>query len=159
MLGQIDFAHPLFAPFADPRFSDFTRIHFWKYRSVSTNGLAGARVLARFDNSAPALLEVPVGKGRAFVLASGWQPEDSQFALSTKFVPFIYSLMEESGAPPAPPVQYLVGDGVSLPAAARELMLPGGTGLPYRARTPTMPTPRYREFTASVNQAGIPASQ
>src|SRR5205814_449171 len=34
MLGQIDFQHPLFAPFADPRYSDFTRIHFWKHRRV-----------------------------------------------------------------------------------------------------------------------------
>src|SRR5207244_3720624 len=31
MLAEIDFRHPLFAPFADPRFSDFTKIHFWQY--------------------------------------------------------------------------------------------------------------------------------
>jgi len=31
MLGDVDFRHPLFAPFADPRYSDFTKIHFWKY--------------------------------------------------------------------------------------------------------------------------------
>jgi hypothetical protein len=132
MLAQIDFGHPLFAPFADPRYSDFTRIHFWKYRWISTNGLAGARVLARFDNSAPALLEVPVGKGRVLVLASGWHPEDSQFALSTKFVPFIYSLMEEAGAPPAPPVQYLIGDAVPLPTAANELVRPGGNRIHFQ---------------------------
>ena len=32
LLGDIDFRHPLFAPFADPRFSDFAQIHFWKHR-------------------------------------------------------------------------------------------------------------------------------
>ncbi len=35
LLGQIDFTHPLFAPFADPRFSDFSHIHFWKHRRVT----------------------------------------------------------------------------------------------------------------------------
>jgi hypothetical protein len=32
MFAQIDFQHPIFAAFADPRFSDFTKIHFWKHR-------------------------------------------------------------------------------------------------------------------------------
>ena len=34
LLGDIDFTHPVFAPFADPRFSDFTHIHFWKHRRL-----------------------------------------------------------------------------------------------------------------------------
>jgi len=50
MLGQIDFEHPLFAPFADPRFSDFTKIHFWKHRRIEAGHAPGARVVARFDN-------------------------------------------------------------------------------------------------------------
>ncbi|OAI57129.1 hypothetical protein AYO47_08315 [Planctomyces sp. SCGC AG-212-M04] len=29
LLGQIDFGHPLFTAFANPRYSDFTKIHFW----------------------------------------------------------------------------------------------------------------------------------
>ena len=32
LFGEIDFSHPIFAPFADPRFSDFSRIHFWRHR-------------------------------------------------------------------------------------------------------------------------------
>jgi len=97
MIEQIDFTHPIFAPFAEPRFSDFTKIHFWKMRHISTNGLADASVLARFDNGAPALLEVGLGTGKLLVLASGWQPVDSQFALSTKFVPLLYSMLEYAG--------------------------------------------------------------
>jgi hypothetical protein len=97
MIEQIDFSHPIFAPFAEPRFSDFTKIHFWKLRQISTNGLADASVLARFDNGAPALLEVGLGTGKLLVLASGWQPADSQFALSTKFVPLLYSMLEYAG--------------------------------------------------------------
>jgi len=94
MLGQIDFEDPLFAPFADPRFSDFTKIHFWKYRRLDPAQLPGARVLARFDDGGPALMEMPRGKGRLLVLTSGWQPSDSQLALSSKFVPLLFSMLE-----------------------------------------------------------------
>jgi hypothetical protein len=98
MLEQIDFQHPLFAPFDDPRFNDFTKIHFWKHRRIETNQLAGAKVLARFDKGDPAILQVPVGKGTLVIFTSGWHPADSQLALSSKFVPMLYSLLQESGA-------------------------------------------------------------
>lgn len=114
MLAEIDFRHPLFAPFADPRFSDFTKIHFWKYRKVDAHDLPNARTLAKFENGDPALLEVPVAKGKVFVLTSGWQPEDSQLALSTKFVPLLYAFLEESGAVAPPAAQFYVGDNVPL---------------------------------------------
>lgn len=128
LLGQVDFQHPLFAPFADPRFSDFTKIHFWKHRRLETNGLARVRVLARFDNDDPALLQLPVGKGSLFVLTSGWQPQDSQLALSSKFVPLLYSLLGLSGGLKAQLAQYHVGDEVVLPRTA--------AGTPLTVRKP-----------------------
>jgi hypothetical protein len=116
MLAEIDFRHPLFAPFADPRFSDFTKVHFWKYRRLDPAEFPAARILAKFDSGDPALLEVPVGQGRLLVLASGWQPEDSQLALSTKFVPLLYSFLEQSGLPLSAPLEYHIGDTVPLAA-------------------------------------------
>jgi hypothetical protein len=118
LLAEIDFRHPLFASFADPRFSDFTKIHFWKYRRLDAAAIPGARVLAKFDSGDPALLEVPVGKGRVVILTSGWRPEDSQLALSTKFIPLLYSLLELSGEGRILPSEYHVGDTVSLEALA-----------------------------------------
>ena len=116
LLGQVAFDHPLFASFADPRFSDFTKIHFWKHRRLNADDFKGAKVLARFDQGDPALLQVPVGKGLLFVLSSGWQPDDSQLALSSKFVPFLYALLDLSGGVKAQFAQYVVGDPVALPA-------------------------------------------
>ena len=52
------------------------------------------RVVARFDNGEPAVLERGLDKGRVFALTSGWHPEDSQLALSSKFVPMIGALIE-----------------------------------------------------------------
>ena len=122
MLGTVDFSHPLFAQFADARYNDFTKIHFWKYRRLETAKLTGARVLAKFDNGDPAFLEIPRGKGRLLVLTSGWQPADSQFALSSKFVPLLYAVLDLSGGVKPPLTQFHVGDEVNLanylPAAA-----------------------------------------
>lgn len=116
LLGHVDLEHPLFAPFADPRYSDFTKIHFWKHRRLDAGRFQGARVLARFDKGDPALLQLPAGKGTLFVLTSGWNPADSQLSLSSKFVPLLFSFLDLSGGIKAQFAHYTVGDPVNLPA-------------------------------------------
>ena len=119
MFGQMDFTHPLFAPFSDPRFGDFTKIRFWKHRKLATEKLPGARVIASYDdNNDPAILEVPVGRGRVFVFTFSWRPADSQFALSSKFVPLLYSLLDQAGGISAQLAQFRVGDTVDLSTLA-----------------------------------------
>lgn len=141
MLSQIDFQHPLFLPFADSRFNDFTKLHFWKYRRFDISGIPGARVVARFDRGDPALVEVPLGKGRVLILASGWNPEDSQWALSTKFVPWIMALLEWSGGVAPSAAAYVVGDAIPVSAwgdavpAAGEIVGPDGTPSPLATGT------------------------
>jgi hypothetical protein len=115
MLGQIAFAHPLFAAFADPRFNDFTKIHFWKHRRVEVDAAAGLEVLVRFDDGAPALFEQTRQEGRLLVMTSGWRPSDSQLARSTKFVPLVSGILERAGAAPLVLTEYQVGDRVALP--------------------------------------------
>jgi hypothetical protein len=94
LLGDIDSTHPLFAPFSGPRYGDFTKIHFWKHQALALKAPAVTRIVARYDNADPALLERSLGKGRVLALTSGWNPDDSQFALSSKFVPFVASLLD-----------------------------------------------------------------
>jgi hypothetical protein len=129
LLAQIDFAHPLFAAFADPRFSDFTKIHWWKHRRLDLAPLTGARVLARFDDGDPAIVQVPLGKGSVVIFTSSWRPLDSQLALSSKFVPLLHSLLEQSSNLPAQKAQYFVGEEVPLPGGAQPLTIrqPDGT--------------------------------
>ena len=119
MLGQIELEHPLLACFREPRFGDFTQIHFWKYRRLNIANLPGASVLAWFDSNDPAWVELHVGKGTLLVLTSGWHPSDSQLALSSKFVPLLYSILEYGGVLTEQPLQYFVGDHVSVPHSAR----------------------------------------
>ena len=118
LLGQIDFTHPLFAPFADPRYSDFSQIHFWKHRRVEFPVGANVRVIAKFDDGSPALAQIPVGQGNLLVLASGWNPADSQFAVSSKFPPFMQTLLDWSGAAAPARFQFLTGDAIPSPASS-----------------------------------------
>ncbi|MBG87803.1 MAG: hypothetical protein CMO80_12995 [Verrucomicrobiales bacterium] len=115
LLGEIDFKHPLFSAFTDPRFSDFTKISFWRYRRFDAAKFRDAHVIARFDNDDPAIIQQPIGHGSAYLLASCWHPFDSQFALSSKFVPIMHTILETAGALAVTPSQYLVGDHVVIP--------------------------------------------
>jgi hypothetical protein len=155
ILGQIDFQHPLFAPFADPRFSDFTKIHFWKHRRLNAEALpAGARVVAKFDDGDPAIVQVPLGRGGVVVLTSGWHPADSQLALSSKFVPLLHALLELSASLPAQRAQYFVGDEVPLPPGQQALTVRRPDGREVAAE----PGGKFRETDVAgiytVNPAG-----
>lgn len=132
MLTEIDWTHPLFAALDHPRFSDFTRVRFWKHRVVDPRSLPGLRVLARFDDGQPAVGEMRIGEGRVVLFTSGWHPEDSQLALSTKFVPMLNGLLESAAGLVDRPVLFSVGDPVDLasliPAGerAQRVTTPGG---------------------------------
>ncbi|MFZ2148521.1 MAG: hypothetical protein WAV28_15000, partial [Sedimentisphaerales bacterium] len=129
MLGRIEFKHPLLVPFSEPRFGDFTQIHFWKYRRINIeelpsrsdeatsaeSALPDVRVLARFDSGDPAWFELPVGQGSLLVMTCGWHPSDSQLALSSKFIPLLYSILEYGGALAGQQSQYFVGDHIPIP--------------------------------------------
>jgi uncharacterized protein YegL len=119
MFGRIEFKHPLLTTFSEPRFGDFTQIHFWKYRRINIDDLSDARVLASFDNGDPVWIELPIGKGSLLVLTCGWHPSDSQLALSSKFVPLLYSILEYSGVIAEQQPQYFVGDNVPIPQSIK----------------------------------------
>jgi hypothetical protein len=126
LFGRINFQHPLFTPFSDARFSDFTKIHFWKFRGLDLANLTNASVIAAFDTGQPLLTEIPVENGRLLVLASTWMPADSQLALSSKFIPLLFGILEQSASLRSGTHQYLVADAVPLPPKTKEVALPNG---------------------------------
>lgn len=158
MLSEIDFGHPVFAPLEGPRFGDFTKIRFWRHRRIRFPGGTGApagagapagrgapgergeaiRVVARFDDGDPALLERTVGRGRILVLTSGWQPRDSQLALSTKFVPLMARVLDGDRDADGARIGYRVhdvlpiGEGV-MGGEEREVRGPDGAITPIAA--------------------------
>lgn len=131
MLGRIDFSHPLFAPFASAQFNDFTKIRFWKYRRLEESTLGDARVVARFENGDPALIERPLERGRVLILVSGWQPSDSQLARSSKFLPLMAGLLVEQGTNALDATDRVVGARIPLPGRVPDqpfaVLKPDGT--------------------------------
>lgn len=132
LLARVDTRHPMFSPFGEARFGDFSKIHFWNHRRVDIDGVAGASVVAAFDNGDPFLIEQNLGRGRVVVATSGWHPADSQLALSTKFVPLIDRLVRRDDAADVR-AQYAVNQSVALPrptgdAAAAKYSLRGPDG-------------------------------
>lgn len=126
LLGRIDFTHPVFSGFSDPRFSDFSKIRFWRHWRLAFAGATAETVLARFDSGEPALIELKRGAGAVYLLTSSWKVEDSQLALSTKFVPLLFAIMEQGGDATAPPLQYFTGDSIPLPGDATGVRMPDG---------------------------------
>lgn len=125
LLGRIDFDDSVFAPFADPRFSNFSPIATWRYREVEIPSTA--KTLAAFSSGAPALIRVPVGRGTLFVLTTSWRPSDSQLALSSKFAPLLMSMIAESDDVTPPQTQAHIGQVVRLPrGTSQEVVMPNG---------------------------------
>lgn len=113
MLANLDFNHRVLSPFARAKIRDFTKIRFWKHRQLTFPGDQppdDVAVLADFDNGHPAWLSRQIGEGSVFLFLSGWQPQESQFALSSKFVPILYSIFENSGYSARSAPTYYVGD-------------------------------------------------
>jgi hypothetical protein len=72
-------------------------------------------VLAKFDDGSPALVELSVGKGHLLVLTAGWQPRDSQLAVSSKFPPIMQTMLDWSGAAPVGRCQFQIGESIPSP--------------------------------------------
>jgi len=97
MLANLDFDHPVLQPFARAQIRDFTKIRFWKHRKLEMAVSETSRVIASFDDKTPAIIEERIGEGAVFAFLAGWKPEESQLALSSKFVPLLYSIFDHAG--------------------------------------------------------------
>lgn len=141
MLGDIDFEHPLFAPFAESQFSDFTGIRFWKHRHLAGFPIPGTsqaesaphsgHVLARFDDGDPAFVEFKMGKGHVWLLTGGWNPTDSQLARSSKFPPLMYRMLEQAAGVTSHSQNLTVGSSIvwhhQTSSKTGDVRLPDGT--------------------------------
>lgn len=127
LLENIDFAHPALREFRDPRWRDFTDVHFWRYRRLDDSSLPeNAQVIARFDTGDPAWVDFSVGSGSLLVMLSGWHPRDSQLSLSSKFVPLLFSIFSDHGPQVSGARQLFVGEPLPLEADETDLTQPDG---------------------------------
>jgi len=148
MLRNVDLGHPALRPFDDPRFSDFTKLRFWKYRQFNLESISAARVLLAMEDGSPMLVEIPAGKGEVMLLASGWGRSDSDLAVWSKFVPLMNGLLDDAVPPQGLAQQRTVGDSLLL----SDLELKGDTMfVQFQSKTTVHP----RSETFQLSQPGI----
>ena len=116
MFGTIDFSHPLFSPLSGPRFNDFTNIRFWRRTDLRVDDATGeVEVIARFDDDSLAFWQTRQGEGIVVGFSSSWRPQDSQLAMSTKFVPLITNLLGMADSSSQEWESRIVGDPIQMP--------------------------------------------
>ncbi|HET8732939.1 MAG TPA: BatA domain-containing protein [Anaeromyxobacteraceae bacterium] len=124
-LAEIDWDHPAFRVFTGSAREGLESVRTWRYMLLKPGAReGGARVLARYDDGAPALVEARRGRGRVMLYASTLDPEWSDWTIRTSFLPAMQriaawlagSLEERRSAP-------------SVVGAPRPLPLPPGLSL------------------------------
>lgn len=144
LLSRIDFDHRLFASMSDPQFNDFTKVRFWSHRKLE-NFDADWNIVARYDDQDPAFLSRSIERGRLVVMASGWQPAESQLALSTKFLPLVFALFQNSTTRGGE-TQQALGERLDIqPSTGSKLRLPSGELVRYE----------YPEDQEQIDEPGV----
>jgi hypothetical protein len=89
-LGGLEYGHAVFEPFRAPRSGDFSAARFYGYRSVTP--AKDARLLARFDDGAPAVLERSHGRGRVALWTSTLDLYWNDLPLKPVYLPFVHQM-------------------------------------------------------------------
>jgi hypothetical protein len=98
-LVSVEYAHPVFELFNQPRSGDFATARFFRYRALDVRGDPRSdttTVLARFDDGAVALAERAVGTGRVLIWTSTLDNFWNDLALQPVFVPFVHQLVRHA---------------------------------------------------------------
>jgi len=90
-IAWVDYTHSVFEPFRSPRTGDFASARFYRYRVFDPS--ADARVLARFDDGRPALVEGRTGRGRVLVFTAMLDNIESDLAVQPVFLPFTHQVI------------------------------------------------------------------
>ncbi|MEI7703050.1 MAG: BatA and WFA domain-containing protein [Deltaproteobacteria bacterium] len=87
-LAEIDWDHPALRVFTGPAREGLESMRTWRYMLLKpATRESGSRVLARYDDGAPALVEARRGRGRVMLYASTLDPEWSDWTIRTSFLP------------------------------------------------------------------------
>ncbi|GAB5407080.1 MAG: BatA domain-containing protein [Aureliella sp.] len=125
LLSSVDYRHRVFAPFADPRYNDFSKLRFWAHRSVKLPEADSSKVIAKLDGGDPLLVEQRVGDGTIWVVTTGWQPKASGLGTSSKFVPIMLGLLERTTKRPELKSRYYVGETIAVEGETRVRLADG----------------------------------
>lgn len=111
-LAWLDYDHPVFEPFSTPRSGDFSGARFFRFRAFEPD--SSARVLARFEEGEPALVEHTLGEGRVLTWTSTLDRFWNDLALQPVFLPFAHRALRHAAAYEEPRRWIETGDELEL---------------------------------------------
>jgi hypothetical protein len=127
-LGYLDYSHPVLEAFAGPNGGDFSRARFYRYRRLVPSD--SARIIARYDDGAPAMVEGRLGRGRVIVWASSADNFWNDLVLQPLFLPLLHQTVDYLTGHAPSPNAYTAGDVL-------DLSDPGALGLGGQEELPT----------------------
>jgi hypothetical protein len=103
-LGFLEYSHPVFELFRAPRAGAFGAARFYRYRPVPAadaraagdTSSTGATILARFDDGSVALVERPLGEGRALVWGSTLDSYWTNLSLEPVYLPLMHQIVKRA---------------------------------------------------------------
>ena len=99
VLAEVDYEHPFLRPFADPAYGDLRAFGAYGYVALDIARDPAARVLAKFQNGWPAIVEKKIGEGRVIVCTTSAHTAWSKWPLEPAFVPFVQQMARYLASP------------------------------------------------------------
>ncbi|HIA70615.1 TPA: VWA domain-containing protein [Candidatus Poribacteria bacterium] len=113
IIANLDYNHPIFQPFKNPNHGDFSTSRFYRYIQAIPND--DARILARFDDQNPTLIEKEYGQGRILCFTSSIDREWTDMPIHAVYLPFLHEAIKYLALNQSTQAtNYLVGDVVEL---------------------------------------------
>ena len=91
ILTDLDFQHPLFSAFRAARHGDFGAAHTFAYARLDPPG--DARILMRFDDGTPALVERDFGSGKILLFTSSLDTSWTDLPKRPVFAPLVHEIL------------------------------------------------------------------
>jgi len=124
VLARVDYEHAIFAVFHRPHHGDLSRPRFERFWEVTDSQLS--RVLARFDDGRPAVLERQIDNGISMMLVSAPDMGWNDLPLRAIFLPYLHQTVRYLAVRTEKRTQFLVGDRLPVPEGG-QLHGPDGT--------------------------------
>jgi hypothetical protein len=117
-LGYLNYSHPIFDSFKEPREASFANMRFLRYRSLVPG--PDDHVLARYDDGATAMVERRVGSGRVIAFTSTMNDDWNDYPKHGMFVPVVHEVVKYLAQYSEPEAWHTVGRmlDISAPIAA-----------------------------------------
>jgi hypothetical protein len=122
--GQIEYSHPIFELFKQPRNGNFTDAQFDRFRMLTP--AATDHTLARFDDGRAAIVERRVGAGRVIAFTSTLDRSWNTFPVTSVFVPVTHLAFRYLAQYDDPAAWHTVGRMLDVSAPIGQIVREGG---------------------------------